>query len=127
MSRPKQKMVRIGSGLVPVASKAYEADLKARLKAAGLDGDDEDRDSLDMDDMRLRLARQIVMFMNEWPGCPEAICQRMRGCMAPGGDCRNAKQEPFDAEAWHRDKVFIMRAIKRRIAEARAAGEPIDD
>ena len=124
MSRPKQKMVRIGSGLVPVASKAYEADLKARLKAAGLDGDDP---TLGIDALRLRIARKITMSLNEWPGCPEKICQRMRGCMAPGGNCRNAKEEPFDAEAWHRDKVFIMRAIKRRIAEARAAGEPIDD
>jgi hypothetical protein len=124
MSRRKPKMIRIGSGVVPLASEAYEADFQARLKAAGLDRDDP---ALDIDAVRLRIARKIAMWLNEWPGCPEKICQRVRGCMAPRGDCRNVKEEPFDPAAWHRDKVVIMRALKRRIAEARASGELIEE
>ena len=110
--RRKRQMMRIGSGFVPLSSAAYRADYKARLKAAGLDGD-EDWDSLDMDDRRLRLARQIVMFMNEWTGCPEAICQRMRGCMAPDAYCANVPQ-PTEEEleaAWPQTLVTWRRAL----------------
>ena len=101
--RDTKKMIRIGSGLVPVGSAEYSADWHARLKAAGLDDDDM---ALGIDDWRLRLARKIVMFLNEWPGCPEPICQRMRGCMAPSGDCANVP--PISEEEMARDWPRVM-------------------
>ena len=84
--RNSPRTIRIGSGLVPVDGPEFKADYDARLKAAGLDQDDAE---LDIDAVRQRLARKINMFLNEWPGCPEPICQRMRGCMAPDDLCAN--------------------------------------
>jgi len=37
----------------------------------------------DMDDFRNRLTRSIYVLFNAWRGCPEPICWRHRGCMAP--------------------------------------------
>ena len=130
--RRKQRMMRIGSGLVPLGSAAYSADYNARLRAAGLEDDDAEWDARDIDDRRLRLARQITMYSNEWTGCPEAICQRMRGCMAPRVHCTNVPQ-PSEAEldaAWPQTLVIWRRALaeaearqERERAKREAAGE----
>src|SRR5690349_20742851 len=60
---------------------AREADYLHRLRAAGIDPEAELPE--DMDAYRYRLARMILMYVNDWPGCPLPICRRMRGCMAP--------------------------------------------
>ncbi len=114
--RDTKKMIRIGSGLVPIGSAEYSADWHARLKAAGLDDDDM---ALGIDDWRLRLARKIVMFLNEWPGCPEPICQRMRGCMSPSGDCANVPpiSEEEMARDWPRVMVEWRRALDTVLTE----------
>ena len=114
--RDEKKMIRIGSGLVPIGSAEYSADWHARLKAAGLDDDDM---ALGIDDWRLRLARKIVMFLNEWPGCPEPICQRMRGCMAPDIHCSNVPPVSDEelARAWPRVLVAVRRALDKAAIE----------
>jgi hypothetical protein len=37
----------------------------------------------DVNEFRRQLARRIAMFVNNWHGCPEPVCRRHRGCMAP--------------------------------------------
>jgi len=121
MSRQKkQKTIRIGSGLVPLCGAEYKADYDARLKAAGLDRTETD----DMDTFRLNLARKIDMFNNEWPGCCETICQRMRGCMAPGGNCSNvaALSDEEVAASWPETMLEVRRALDKAIARHKAAG-----
>jgi hypothetical protein len=89
---------------------AYER----RLKAAGL----VDEMAEDIDEFRLDLARRIAMFVNEWHGCPEALCQRHRGCMAPNIHCTNvppSSQEEIDAE-WPRVKAEIHFALEKHLA-----------
>jgi hypothetical protein len=92
-----------------------------RLKAAGLDGDMPD----DMDEFRNRLARCIVMFINAWHGCPEPLCRRHQGCMAPNGQCTNLP--PASAEEMERDwpeaKVKIHTELKERLAAHGAEAE----
>jgi len=117
MTRRKARTtMRIGSGLVPLGSPEYSADYKARLKAAGLD---DDTDGWSMDAKRLHMARQIAMWSNEWPGCPEPICQRMRGCMAPDIHCTNVPKisEAELAANWPRVMVGLRRAIAKVRAE----------
>ncbi len=67
------------------------SDLARRLAAVGLD---DDLDDVDLDTFRYRLARRIDMFLNDLPGCPEKLCRRMRGCMAPNGRCENHRDDP---------------------------------
>ncbi len=68
-----------------------EANLARRLAAVGLD---DDLDDVDLDTFRYRLARRIDMFLNDFPGCPEKLCRRMRGCVAPNGRCENHRDDP---------------------------------
>ncbi len=97
------------------ASKA-QADLAHRLAAAGLDEDD--ADEVDIDTFRRGLARRIAMFLNDFPGCPEKLCLRMRGCMAPNGLCENHRDDPpMTDEEWQKAKVDVRRALDRRFAE----------
>ena len=116
MTRKTRNTIRIGSGHVRIDSPAYAADYQARLKAAGLD---DDNDELGIDDWRVRLARKISMWLNEWPGCPELICQRMRGCMAPAGDCANVPKvsEEELAREWPRVMVEVRRALDKVLTE----------
>lgn len=89
---------------------AYER----RLKAAGL-GDEMPED---MDQFRLAMARRINMFVNNWRGCPEMLCQRNRGCMAPNINCTNVvppTQEEQDRD-WPKAKAEIHLALKRHFA-----------
>jgi hypothetical protein len=117
MSRDKvKKMIRIGSGLVPVDGPEFKADYEARLKAAGLDADS---DGLSQDEWRLRFARRIDLMLNEWPGCPEPICRRMRGCMAPSGGCVNVppvSEEEMEAD-WPAAKLELRRALDKVLTE----------
>jgi hypothetical protein len=127
--RKKQKTIRLGSGLVPLGGADDKADYQARVKAAGLDATDAEIDAMDIDTFRLDLARRIAMFINEWPGCPEAICQRMRGCMAPDIHCTNVprRSEEESAALWPQTLVTIRRALDKAIARRKAAGVWPDD
>lgn len=113
--RTARKMIRIGSGLVPIDGPEFKADYKARLKAAGLD----DNPELGMDAWRLRAARKINMYLNAWPGCPKPICQRMRGCMAPDGVCANVPpiSEAEMAVDWPKVLVEVRRALDQVLTE----------
>jgi hypothetical protein len=55
----------------------------------------------------------IHMFLNAWPGCPEPICQRMRGCMAPDGTCANVPpiSEAELTAKWPAVLVDLRRAL----------------
>lgn len=88
---------------------AYER----RLKAAGL-GDEMPED---LDEFRLDLARRIVMFVNAWHGCPELLCQRNRGCMAPDIRCSNvAPLPPEEADRqWREVRDEIVFAVKAHL------------
>lgn len=35
------------------------------------------------------------MFLNQWRGCPELLCQRHRGCMEPNIFCCNVERLPL--------------------------------
>src|SRR5947208_2183382 len=84
----------------PRALAKRSASYQRRLKAAGLDGEIPEH----MDEFRYGLARKISMYLDNWHGsCPELICQRNRGCMAPNIHCANAEREsPEEIErGWH--------------------------
>ena len=86
-----------------------------RLKAAGLDGDDVPDDA---DEFRNQLARRIVMFINAWHGCPELLCRRHRGCMAPSGDCSNLPPMPEEERNrdWPEARAEIYAALQEHLA-----------
>ena len=88
----------------------------ARVKAAGIDIDTMPEDD---DEFRLQLARMIAMFINDWRGCPERLCQRNRGCMAPNQVCANAEPLPPDQQetAWRAVQPDIYKTIKTYLAE----------
>lgn len=93
-----------------------EADLQRRLAVAGLDGDEEPED---MDEFRHRLTREISMILNEWHGCPQRLCRRNGGCMAPEGLCSNVEYEPMTREEWEPVRVEVRRALDEMIADGR--------
>ena len=87
-----------------------------RLTAAGLGGD---KPPDDADEFRNGLARSITMFINTWQGCPEPLCRRHRGCMAPNIHCTNdpplpAKEPDHD---WPKAKVEILNALQELRAD----------
>ena len=90
---------------------------RRRIKAAGLSDDENDEGPEDMDEFRYDLARRIVMFLNQWDGCPEPLCKRNRGCMAPSGDCINIKEEPMTDAEWDAARYDIRQAIDEKLAE----------
>jgi hypothetical protein len=94
---------------------------ESRMKAAGFRKDDEP--PADIDAFRYALARRIHMFINDWRGCPEPSCRRMRGCMAPRNRCTNARPVKTDPEALARTMALVHRtlrqAVDRRDAEGR--------
>ncbi len=92
------------------------------MRAAGIDPDGEGPE--DMDAFRLQLARMIAMFLNEWHGCPERICRRNHGCMAPDIHCANVPQpSPEEMERdWPKVQFEVYKALKAEIAR-RAAEE----
>lgn len=91
---------------------------RRRLKAAGIDPDAMPED---IDEFRGELARMIAMFIDEWHGCPEPLCQRNRGCMAPNIHCSNV--EPLSPEElerdWPRVQAEVYKALKEHLAPYR--------
>ena len=105
----------------PDGKQPHDTDnLQQRLKAASLD-----RDAIpdDIDEFRNQLARRILMFINAWHGCPEPLCRRHQGCMAPSGPCTNLP--PVSAEEMERDwpqaRAEIYTALQERLAAHREA------
>ena len=76
------------------ARHARFADYQHRIRAAGLVRSEDDPVPENIDEFRLNLARRIVMYVNDWHGCPQRLCRRQRGCMAPNIACTNAKPRP---------------------------------
>jgi hypothetical protein len=87
-----------------------------RLKAAGLDNDTIPDNA---DEFRYQLARRISMFVNHWHGCPELLCQRNRGCMAPNNSCTNIEKESDEERrrTWPQTQVEVYKALKEHIAK----------
>jgi hypothetical protein len=86
-----------------------------RIKAAGLDGEPPE----DMDEFRDQFARRISMYLNEWHGCPELICRRNRGCMAPNNTCANVPElPPEEAEReWRKAQPDVYKVLHEVLAE----------
>jgi hypothetical protein len=93
-----------------------------RLKAAGIDRDYMPQDQ---DEFRYHLARMISIYRNRWHGCPELLCQRNRGCMAPSSRCSNVPRlPPQEAERrWRLARPGIVKLLKRVLDER---GRPDD-
>ncbi len=91
--------------------------LERRLKVAGLYDKEPPEDA---DEFRYQFARMICMFVNEWHGCPELLCARNRGCMAPDSFCANVPQPSAEeiARDWPQVQAEIYKAVKARLAEA---------
>jgi len=64
------------------------------------------------------------MAINRWHGCPQAICRRVRGCMAPRIRCSNAEPHEPDptGERTRRVTAEVRRALDAELAR-RAAQE----
>lgn len=104
--------------------------LQRRLKAAGLAReDDDDTKPVDIDAVRIKAARTIHMAINTWEGCPEPLCRRERGCMAPNNFCTNALPlPPVSEKDLARTKAEFYRAVKEAAErnEAQAALQEAD-
>ena len=88
---------------------------RRRAKAAGLEGKEPPEDA---DEFRYALTRRIYMYLNNWPGCPERLCARHRGCMAPNIVCANFPQqsrEEADRE-WRKVQGDVYRSLKAHLA-----------
>ena len=94
---------------------------ESRMKAAGFRKDD--APPADIDAFRYALARRIAMFINDWRGCPEPLCKRMRGCMAPHSRCTNARPVKADPEALARTMALVHRTLREAIDRRDAAKE----
>lgn len=93
------------------------ASFHRRVAAAGIDLNYQPED---MDEFRYRLARLITMYTNEWShGCPQRLCRRNGGCMAPEGRCSNVQYEPFSWERWEPVRNEVRRALDEMIADGR--------
>lgn len=91
-----------------------------RAKVAGLDR----VASADIDAFRLAMARRIAMLIDDWHGCPERICRRQRGCMAPKVNCSNRKPgPPPPPENVARVMARVLRAVAAAAAQAEEEGE----
>jgi hypothetical protein len=89
---------------------ARAASLAQRLQAAGLDGDP----PADIDAFRNAMARRIHIAINDWQGCTERLCRRLRDCLAPSGACTNAKPlPPMSPEEEARRRAEVVRAFKQ--------------
>ena len=92
------------------------ADYQRRLRAAGLDAGS-DRAG-DIDAIRNGIARRIHMYLNTWHGCPERLCRRNRGCMAPDNRCANVERLPPEEadRRWREVQPRIYKALKEHLA-----------
>ncbi|HXD46722.1 MAG TPA: hypothetical protein VN655_16460 [Pseudolabrys sp.] len=77
--------------------------------------------------MAISITRKAAMIINRWPGCRERLCVRMRGCMAPHGDCGNARVIRLSPEEEQRRFVETVRLLQEQLARRLAAGEDIED
>jgi hypothetical protein len=84
----------------------------------------------DIDQLRLKVARRIIMFIANraeyWRGCREPACRRTRACIAPDGECRNAPPLPPDPDGRRlaRTLAEFRRALERRVAEEHESTPP---
>ncbi len=87
-----------------------------RLKAANINNETMPDDA---DEFRYQLTRCICMFVNKWQGCPELVCRRNRGCMAPDNFCANLERPSAEAmeRDWPRVRAEVYIAVKEHIAE----------
>ena len=95
------------------------ASFARRLAAAGMSQDDPV--PADADDFRYGLARRIHMAIDTWHGCPEALCRRHRGCMAPNNMCSNA--EPISPEEMERRAPQAMAEVRTMLRDALAKND----
>jgi hypothetical protein len=88
---------------------------KRRLKAAGLAREDvDDTQPVDLDALRVKMTRSLHMAINTWKGCPEPLCRRQRGCMAPNNVCTNSPPSPEVSEVdLARTKAMFFRVLKQ--------------
>jgi hypothetical protein len=93
------------------------ADYARRLRAAGLDPEGNKMPE-NMDEFRNEFARRIHMFINKWDGCPERICRRQQGCMAPKISCSNYEElSPEEADRqWRKAQPDIYKTLKAEMA-----------
>ena len=97
----------------------FRSDYGRRLDAVGLGRDQPEPDTAD--GIRDAMARKISMAMNQWHGCREPLCRRMRGCMAPRILCsNNTKPDLRTKEEVARDVASLMRNLKAAAAASRA-------
>ena len=90
---------------------------EARLRAAGIDPQAPPPENID--EFRCQFARRIAMFVNEWHGCPETLCQRNRGCMAPQNRCSNRpprSREEAD-RAWREVQSVFVKKLQAHLAK----------
>ena len=103
------------------SKKQRDTDYQRRLKLAGFASRDQDGDAVppDIDAFRYALARRIDIAINSWHGCPEGICRRVRGCMAPNNRCTNAPPPEPGPTGERRAKTaaMIQRALAERLAQ----------
>ena len=92
------------------------ADYHRRLRAAGIYPDGEV--PADMEVFRNQLARRIHMLINTWRGCPEPLCRRNRGCMAPHIECANIPRPSPEqmARDWPKVQAAVNKALQARLA-----------
>jgi hypothetical protein len=112
---------RARSARGPAAQAERVASYQRRIRAASLVRGDDDPVPDDIDEFRLNLARRIAMLINDWRGCPEPLCPRHRGCMAPYIACSNARpRPPVSDEQFARFKADFQRTL-RAVIDRRAA------
>jgi hypothetical protein len=90
-----------------------------RLKAAGLDTAEPEH----IDDVRNQVTRWAYMLINEWRGCPEMLCRRSRGCMAPNIVCSNVEPLTATREEQQLAVAEFMAFIRTYIEEVEAEQE----
>jgi hypothetical protein len=110
----------------PKPSDEHQADYERRLRAAGIN---EDECPENMDAFRYRLARMLCMFHNAWHGCPEKLCRRQRGCMAPDGFCANVKRPSPEERArdWPKLQLEVRTALDKVLAKRAAEVEACEE
>jgi len=99
---------------------SHSPTFEARMKAAGFRKDEEPPE--DIDAFRYGLARRLAMIVNNWRGCPERLCRRMRGCMAPHIHCTNTPPVEATPEETARTMALVYRTM-REAADKDAAEE----
>jgi hypothetical protein len=105
------------------ASLATSASYRRRVKAARFPSETRDpAQPVDIDALRLEMARRILMLFDDWQECPLRICRRNRGCMAPNAECPAAKPLPPDPDGQllAEGQWFFHKIINDRLTEINA-------